>query len=170
MSPTRILFLAGILALAGPACATDVSMAGGSVGFSTPDNWVAIMETQGEPEMRVFQVPDPSPTARDNLSYVSVEVEQVGDLGAFDQYVGAATRKAKALTGYRAIGNPDGPNSYAYTALEHGASYRYNDRYWFKNNHAIHLRCARPERSEAGAAWAASFDKGCDAVATSLAR
>jgi len=170
MSPTRILFLAGILALAGPACATDVSMAGGSVGFSTPDNWVAIMETQGEPEMRVFQVPDPSPTARDNLSYVSVEVEQVGDLAAFDQYVGAATRKAKALTGYRATGNPDGPNSYAYTALEHGASYRYNDRYWFKNNHAIHLRCARPERSEAGAAWAASFDKGCDAVATSLAR
>jgi len=170
MSPTRILFLAGILALAGPACATDVSMAGGSVGFSTPDNWVAIMETQGEPEMRVFQVPDPSPTARDNLSYVSVEVEQVGDLAAFDQYVGVATRKAKALTGYRAIGNPDGPNSYAYTALEHGASYRYNDRYWFKNNHAIHLRCARPERSEAGAAWAASFDKGCDAVATSLAR
>jgi len=170
MSPIRISFLAGTLLLAGTACATDVSMAGGSVGFSTPDNWVSIMETQGEPEMRVFQVPDPSPTARDNLSYVSVEVEQVGDLAAFDQYVGAANRKVQALSGYRAIGNPDGPNSYVYTAQEHGAAYRYNDRYWFKNNHAIHLRCARPERSQAGAAWTGSFDKGCDAVATSLAR
>jgi hypothetical protein len=170
MSPSRILLLAGALLLAGTACATDVSMAGGSVGFSTPDNWVAIMETQGEPEMRVFQVPDPSPTARDNLAYVSVEVEQVGDLAAFDRYVGAANLKAKALTGYRAVGNPDGPNSYAYAAQEHGAAYRYNDRYWFKNNQAIRLRCARPERSEAGAAWAASFDKGCDAVAARLAR
>jgi hypothetical protein len=170
MSPIRILLVAGALLLAGTARAADVSMAGGSVGFSTPDNWVSIMETQGEPEMRVFQVPDPSPTARENLSYVSVEVEQVGDLAAFDQYVGAASHKAEALPGYRAIGNPDGPNSHAYTAQEHGATYRYNDRYWFRNNHAIHLRCARPERSEAGTAWAASFDKGCDAVATSLAR
>jgi hypothetical protein len=170
MSPTRILLVAGALLLAGSACATDVSMAGGSVGFSTPDDWVSIMETQGEPEMRVFQVPDPSPTARDNLSYVSVEVEQVGDLAAFQQYVGAANRKAAALAGYRDGGHPDGPNSYAYTAQEHGAVYRYNDRFWFSNNHAIHLRCARPERSEAGAAWTASFDKGCDAVATRLAR
>jgi hypothetical protein len=170
MSPSRTLLLAGILLLAGPACATDVSMADGSVGFSTPDNWVLIMETQGEPEMRVFQVPDPSPTARDNLAYVTVEVEQVGDLAAFEHYVGNATRKAEALSGYRATGNPDGPNSYAYTAQEHGVAYRYNDRYWFKNNHAIRLRCARPERSEAGAAWAASFDKGCNGVAASLAR
>ena len=111
-----------------------------------------------------------APTARDNLSYVSVEVEQVGDLAAFEQYVGAANRKAAALAGYQAAGHPDGPNSYAYTAQEHGATYRYDDRYWFKNNHAIHLRCARPERSVAGAAWAASFDRGCGAVATSLAR
>jgi hypothetical protein len=138
------------------------------VGFSTPDNWVAIMQTQGDTEMRVFQVPDPSPTARDNLAYVTVVVKQAGDLAAFDQYVGSATRKAKALTGYQATGNPDGPNSYAYTARENGSPYRYSERYWFKNDHAIQLRCARPDHSEAGAAWAAAFDKGCDAVAASL--
>ncbi|MGN2253677.1 hypothetical protein ACFWZ4_09885 [Frateuria sp. GZRe12] len=170
MNLYRSFFLVGALLLAGPACATDVSMAGGDVAFSTPDNWVTIMETQGVPEMRVFQVPDPSPTARDNLSSVTVEVEPVSDLAAFQQYVGIATRKAKALDGYKAIGSPDGPNSQAYTSQEHGTAYRYDERFWFKNNHAVRLRCARPARSEAGAAWAAAFDKGCDAVAADLAR
>lgn len=170
MNPIRSFFLAGALLLAGTACATEVSMAGGEVAFSTPDNWNTIMESQGVPEMRVFQVPDPSPTARDNLASVTVEVEPVSDLAAFDRYVGNATGKAKALDGYKAIGNPDGPNSYAYAAREHGTAYRYDERFWFRNNHAIRLRCARPERSEAGATWAAAFDKGCDAVAADLAR
>ncbi|MGN6282274.1 hypothetical protein [Frateuria sp.] len=170
MTLFRSFFLAGALLLAGTACATDVSMAGGEVAFSTPDNWVTIMETQGLPEMRVFQVPDPSPTARDNLASVTVEVEPVGGLAAFEGYVANATRKAKALDGYNAIGSPDGPNSHAYTAQDHGTVYHYDERYWFRNNHAVRLRCARPARSEAGAAWAAAFDKGCDAVATDLAR
>lgn len=171
MSLSRSFFLAGALMLAGTAaCATDVSMAGGSVAFSTPDSWVAIMETQGNPEMRVFQVPDPSPTARDSLASVTVEVEQIGDLGAFNQSVDQSIRKAKALPGYQALGNPAGPNSHAYAAQEHGVAYRYDERYWFDNNHAIHLRCTRPARSEAGEAWAAAFDKGCAAVAASLAR
>jgi len=170
MSLIRSIFLASTLLLAGTSYATDVSMAGGSVGFSAPDNWVAIMETQGNPEVRVFQVPDPSPTGSSSLARVSVTVTQVGDLPAFEQYVGHATAKAKSLSGYQAAGNPDGPNSYAYTAQEGGAAYHYNERYWFQNNHAIQLRCARPARSQAGAAWTAQFDKGCDAVAASLVR
>ncbi|MCX7514314.1 hypothetical protein [Frateuria sp. STR12] len=170
MSIYRSILVAGALLLAGPACATEVSMAGGRVAFSAPDAWVPIMQTQGETEMRVFQVPDPSPTARDNLSYVTVVVKQVGDLAAFDQYVGIATHKAQALPGYQPAGTPVGPNSYAYTAQENHVAYRYSERYWFAHNHAIQLRCARPAHSEAGAAWAAAFDKGCDAVAASLAR
>jgi hypothetical protein len=170
MSPTRSLILAAALWLAGAAYATDVSMAGGSVGFSTPDGWVSIMETQGDPEVRVFQVPDPSPTAAQSLARVTVTVKQVGDLAAFEQYVASATQRAKSLTGYQAAGQPYGPNSYAYTASENGTAYRYSERYWFVNNHAIQLRCARPARSEAGAAWAAGFDKGCDTVAAGLAR
>ena len=164
------ILLAGALLLAGTACATDISMAGGNVGFSTPDDWVTIIETQGEPEMRVFQVPDPSPTGHDQLAYVSVVVKQADDLAAFEQFVGGALRKARALKGYQASGNPQGPNSYAYTAQEGGAPYRYSERYWFKNNHAVQLRCARPASTQAGAAWVASFDKGCDAVAASLAQ
>jgi hypothetical protein len=170
MSLIRTTFLASALLLAGTACATDISMAGGSVGFSAPDNWVTIMETQGNPEIRVFQVPDPSPTGGSSLARVTVTVTQVADLAAFEQYVGRATAKAKSLTGYQAAGHPDGPNSYAYSARESGAAYQYSERYWFENNHAIQLRCARPARSQAGAAWSADFDKGCDAVAASLAR
>jgi hypothetical protein len=169
MSFSRSILLAGALLLAGTTHAADVSMAGGSVGFSTPDNWVTIMETQGDPEVRVFQVPDPSPTGGRSLARVTVTVKQVDDLAAYERYVAAATQKAKSLTGYQASGNPDGPNSHAYRATESGAPYRYSERYWFKNNHAIQLRCARPERSEAGAAWSGAFDKGCDAVAASLA-
>lgn len=170
MSFPRSILLAGALLLAGSAYATDVSMAGGSIGFATPDNWVTIMETQGDPEIRVFQVPDPSPTAGTSLARVTVTVKQIEDLPAFQQYVSGAMQKARALTGYRSADTQDGPNSAAYTAQESGTPYRYSERYWFINNHAVQLRCVRPERSQAGAAWTAAFDKGCDAVAASLAR
>ncbi|MEI7038246.1 hypothetical protein [Fulvimonas yonginensis] len=169
MSLFRSTLLAGTLLLAGNAHATEVDMAGG-VSFNTPDNWVPIMETQGDPEVRVFQVPDPSPTASRSLARVSVTVKQVDDLAAFERYVAGATQKAKTLAAYQPAGQPDGPNSYAYTAQESGSPYRYSERYWFRNNRAIQLRCVRPDRSEAGAAWASAFDKGCDAIAADLAR
>lgn len=170
MNLPRSILLAGALLLAGLAHATDVSMAGGSVAFSTPDQWLGIMETQGDPEVRVFQVPDPSPTGASRLARVTVTVKQVDDLAAFQQYVSEATLKAKALTDYHAAAAPDAPDSYAYTAQENGAPYRYSERYWFRNNHAIQLRCVRPAHSDAGAAWAKAFDQGCDSVAASLAR
>ncbi len=65
------MVLASALVLASAAHATDVSMADGSVSFSTPDSWVGIMETQGDPEVRVFQVPDPSPTGKPAASPAS---------------------------------------------------------------------------------------------------
>lgn len=164
------ILLAGALLLSGIAHATDVSMAGGSVTFSTPDHWLGILETQGDPEVRVFQVPDPSPTGSSRLARVTVTVKQAGDLTAFEQYVSDATAKAKALSGYRAAATPDAPNSFTYAAQENGVPYRYSERYWFKNGHAIQLRCVRPAHSDAGAAWANAFDQGCDSVAASLAR
>jgi len=49
--------------LTGAVRAAEVSMGDGNITFATPDSWLAIMQTQGEPEAQVFQVPDPSPTA-----------------------------------------------------------------------------------------------------------
>ena len=167
MSFFRNTVLASALVLASAAHATDVSMANGSVNFSTPDQWVGIMETQGDPEVRVFQVPDPSPTANSSLARVTVTVKQVDDANGFQQYVSGAMGKAKALTGYQA-GATQGADNFVYTAQENGAQFSYTERYWFKDNHAIQLRCVRPSQSQAGPAWKAAFDKGCDAIAARL--
>lgn len=158
-----------LAATAGSACATDVSMAGGSVRFSTPDNWIGIMQTDGDPEVRVFQVPDPSPSASNTLARVTVTVKQVGDIPSFQAYVEAAAAKAKGMTGYRPSDRaPADPDSLAYSAQESGVPYDYVEHYWFKNGHAIQLRCVRPAQSEAGMAWQAAFDKGCATVAAAL--
>jgi hypothetical protein len=167
MSFFRQMVLASALVLASAAQATDISMADGSVSFSTPDAWVSIMETQGDPEVRVFQVPDPSPTAASSLARVTVTVKQVADANAFQQYVSGAMSKAKALTGFQ-TGASQAADNFVYTAQENGAQFSYTERYWLKGNHAIQLRCVRPSQSQAGPAWKAAFDKGCDAIAARL--
>lgn len=169
----RLALLAATLLASGPLSATDVSMANGTVTFSTPDNWIGIMETQGDPEVRVFQVPDPSPTARNTLARVSVTVKQVGDVSGFQQYVAQATTKAQNLPGYQAIrgvSNTGGPDNFLYTANEAGSTIAYVEHYWFRDGHAIQLRCLRPASTQAGAAWQAAFDKGCQAVADRLGK
>jgi hypothetical protein len=162
-----IAFATALLA-GGVVHAADVSMANGSVHFSTPDNWLGIMETQGDPEARVFQVPDPSPTGRNSLARVTVTVKQVADVNGFNQYRSEATAKAMALPGYKAAAVPPSPNSNVYTAQENATGFSYTEHYWFKNGHAIQLRCMRPSQTEAGADWKAAFDKGCDAIAAQL--
>jgi len=160
--------LAATLLLAGNAHAAEVNMANGNVTFSTPDHWLGIMETQGDPEARVFQVPDPSPTGKSDLARVTVTVKQVGDIGGFQQYMSDATAKAMALPGYQSSDMPVGPNSSTYTAQENASAFSYVEHYWFKDGLAIQLRCVRPSQSQAGSNWTSSFDKGCDALAAQL--
>jgi hypothetical protein len=167
-STTLVMAVATTLLLAGRVHATDVSMADGSVNFSTPDSWLDIMETQGDPEVRVFQVPDPSPTGKTSLARISVTVTQAADVSGFNQFRSDATAKAMALPGYKASPVPPQPNSNLYTAQENGAQFSYVEHYWFKNGHAIQLRCMRPSQSLAGAGWRAEFDKDCDAIAARL--
>jgi hypothetical protein len=157
----------GLLAAA-PAPATDVSMAGGSVSFSTPDGWLDIMDTNGDPEVRAFQVPDPSPTGHAVLARVTVTVKQEPDINGFHAWIDQATAKAMALPGYQAAAKAPAPNSFSYTAREAGVASSYREKYWYKDGHAIQLRCVRPVQSQAGAAWIAAFDRGCDAIAARL--
>ncbi len=167
----RYMIVAAALAVASIAVAQadDVSMASGSVHFSTPSNWVGIMQVDGDPEVRVFQVPDPSPSKNDTLARVSVTVKQLPDLQGFNGYVSTSVSKARDMKDYAAVASATGDqNSFIYTASESGVGYTYLERYWFRNGHAIQLRCARPTSSQAGAAWMASFDKGCNALAVSL--
>ena len=162
-----VLLLAGT----GAARADDVSMAGGSIRFSTPARWVDIMQTRGDPEVRVFQVPDPSPTGAASLARVSVTVKQVADLAAYNTYRSGAGAKARALAGYAPAAAPaDAAGGSAYTARENGLPYRYLEYYWFKGGEAVQLRCVRPQQTAAGNAWKADFDKSCHALAARLGR
>ena len=170
MNPLRTTTLAIIatLLLAGTAHATEVSMAGGNITFDTPANWLPIMQTEGDTEAQVFQVRDPSPTGKSSLARVTVTVTRVPDISSFHQFMAQATAKALALPGYQQDKVPPAPNSNLYTAQENGIDFSYTERYWFKHGYAIQLRCVRPTRSQAGSAWQAEFDKGCDALAVQL--
>ena len=165
---TSLVAIATTLLLAGTLHAADVTMANGSVHFRTPDDWVDILDTQGDPEVHVFQVPDSSPTGKVSLSRVTVTVKQVADMSAFQQYVSTSSAKALTRLGYKAAAVAPGANTFIYTAQESGVQYSYSERYWFKSGLAIALRCLRPSQSEAGAAWKAAFDNGCDAIAAKL--
>ena len=154
--------------LTGAAHAAEVSMGEGNITFATPDSWLAIMQTQGDPEAQVFQVPDPSPTGKSSLARITVTVQHVPDISSFHQFMAQATAKALALPGYQQDKVPPVPNSNLYTAQENGTAFSYTEHYWFKHGYAIQLRCVRPSQSQAGAAWKAEFDKGCDALAAQL--
>ncbi|MEP7187409.1 MAG: hypothetical protein ABI767_16370 [Rhodanobacter sp.] len=154
--------------MAGNVHATDVSMAGGGVTFSTPANWMGIMETQGDPEARVFQVPDPSPTGKNSLARVTVTVKRVQDINGFHQFMAEAEAKSMTLPGYVIAKVPPSPNSNMYAAQESGTDFSYVEHYWLKNGYAIQLRCVRPSQTLAGSSWNTEFDKGCESVAAQL--
>jgi hypothetical protein len=155
------------LLLHAPAVAGDIAMANGAVRFSVPADWVPIMQTQGDPETQVFQVPDPSPAGAKTLSRVTVSVKQAGNLAGYQSWMGQQTARARQLAGYA----PDThraatPNDYFYTAQEAGEKFSYHERYAFSRNLAIQLRCVRPSAGDAR--WQATFDAGCDDIATHL--
>jgi hypothetical protein len=96
-----------------------------------------------------------------------VTVTQVSSPDDFHAYQNQATSKAAALPSYKAI-DTSNPDNLSYTAQEAGVASSYRERYWFKDGHAIQLRCVRPQQSQAGAAWIAAFDRGCAAIAAKL--
>lgn len=159
--------LAASLLAAAPVVAGETTMAGGSVHFSTPDTWTDILQTDGDPEVRVYQVPDPSPTGHTVLARITVTVKQEPDINGFRSFMEQAGAKARQLPGYKA-GAAGAPDDVRYSAREAGVDSSYSERYWYKNGHAIQLRCVRPAHSQAGASWTAAFDKGCDALAAQL--
>lgn len=160
--------LATTLLLARTVHAGEVSMAGGSITFHTPDGWRNIMQTEGDPEAQVFQVPDPSPTGKISLARITVTVEKEPDISSFHQFIAEADAKAMALPHYKVAPIPPIPNSNVYTAQEAGTDFSYVEHYWYKHGYAIQLRCVRPSKSLAGKSWLTDFDKGCAALAAQL--
>src|SRR3954469_2698050 len=98
MHPAALVVI-GML-LHASAMAGDIAMANGAVRFSVPSSWVPIMQTQGDPETQVFQVPDPSPAGAKTLSRVTVSVKQAGNMAGYQSWMGQQTARARELTGY----------------------------------------------------------------------
>lgn len=160
--PQTVLSLALLLASTA-AGATDVSMAGGNIRFAVPDKWVSIMQSEGETESQVFQVPGSS-AADATLARVSVTLKKVPNLIAFQQFSGDLRNRATNLKEY-AAGKPKGPTENVYSAKEGTVKLDYYERYFFANGYAIQLRCIRPAND---AKFGATFDKGCADVAASM--
>jgi hypothetical protein len=150
--------------LASPyAAATDVSLAGGAFHVTVPDNWVPIMQSEGETETQVFQVPGAA-AADATLARVSITLQQVPNLNGFQQFSGNMRSRASGLTEY-AAGKAASPTENVYTAKEGKVKLDYFERYFYSGGYAIQLRCVRPTGD---AKWNASFDKGCADVAAHM--
>lgn len=157
---SSVLLLA--LAVASPVVgATDVSMADGAIRFAVPDGWMAIMQSQGETETQVFQVPGANDAT---LARVTVTVKRVPNLNGFQQFSGTMRSRAEALKGY-APAKTTSPTEHVYKAQEGAVTLDYRERYFYSGGYAIQLRCVRPGGD---AAWSASFDKGCADVAARM--
>ncbi|MGE7139032.1 hypothetical protein ACQKIE_15515 [Luteibacter sp. NPDC031894] len=158
----RLLLTA--LVFASPALgATDVSMMGGDLRFTVPDAWVPIMQSEGEKETQVFQVPGSS-AADATLARVSITSQKVPNLNGFQQFAGNLRSHATALPEY-AAGKAGSPTENVYTAKEGTVKLNYFERYFYSSGYAIQLRCIRPADD---ARFGAAFDKGCAEVAARM--
>lgn len=152
------------LVLAAPAvCAADVAMGDGVIHFTVPDAWSMIMQSSGETETQVFQVPGSS-HADATLSRVTITLKKASDLRAFQVFSGEMRSRATNLKDY-APGTPKAPTENVYSAKEGNTKLDYYERYFFANGYAIQLRCVRPDGD---AKFSAMFDKGCTDVADSM--
>ncbi|MET0936692.1 MAG: hypothetical protein ABWX83_11910 [Luteibacter sp.] len=143
--------------------ATDATMAGGAIVVPVPDGWVPIMQSEGETETQVFQVPG-SNAADATLARVSITLQKVPNLNGFQQFSGNMRSRASGLKEY-AAGKATGPTENVYTAREGSVKLSYFERYFYSGGYAIQLRCIRPTGD---AKWNASFDKGCADVAAKM--
>jgi hypothetical protein len=152
-----------LVLVAAPAAAADVTMAAGAIHFAVPDTWVPIMQSQGETETQVFQVPG-SAVADATLARVSISVQKVPNLNGFQQFAGNLRSRASGLKDY-APGKTSSPTENVYSAREGTQKLEYYERYFYSSGYAIQLRCIRPSTD---AKFSAAFDKGCADVAAHM--
>lgn len=158
-----------LLGLIAPACmASQFTFATGGFKITVPDGWPRIMQSHGDPESMVFQVPDSSPSARNALARVVVTSQSVRDIASFEHFVAEHTNHAHTLPHFKADAQRSTSTSLYYTATDGHVKQTYVERYFFHEGYAILVRCVRPTHSQAGAAWTAAFDRGCASVAASI--
>ncbi|HET7301420.1 MAG TPA: hypothetical protein VFJ01_12310 [Oleiagrimonas sp.] len=158
-----------LLVTAAPAClAAHYTLANGNFRFYVPDGWPRIMSAQGDPEMQVFQDPDPSATSQNALARVTVTSQQVSGITSFQALIDEESSRAQGLPDYHLDKRLSTSTRFHYTATDGSVAQTYVVHYYLHDGYAIQVRCVRPTRSQAGAAWMKAFDKGCAAISDSL--
>lgn len=170
LRPRSLRRAALILALmASPAAfAASYTFDNGGFRFDVPDGWSRIMQTRGDPETVVYQVPDTSPTGKTVLARVSVTSKQVRDITDFQAFVASDAAHAQVLPDFQLDKDRSSPTTFHYTASEGGIEQTYVTHNYFHDGHAVQIRCVRPSHSEAGAEWTRHFDEGCAAITSAL--
>lgn len=147
------------------AHATDYNFDDGAVQFSAPDAWTPLMEKHdGDPQFLALQVPGTG--ADGTLARITVTTQHVADAAGYGQFMDDQIGKSRRLPGYSGSGVADNSQVHRYVALENGQKNTYAEFYDYRDGLALQVRCIRPAAAEA--AWAATFDAGCAAIAKSV--
>ncbi|MEO7149544.1 MAG: hypothetical protein ABIY40_06390 [Rhodanobacteraceae bacterium] len=161
-----LTLLLTLFAAAPAAHAADYSLDDGVVHFAAPDTWPVLMEKQdGDPQFLAFQVRDPA-SAGDTLARITVSTQHAADAAAFQQFVNDGIAKAHKLPGYLGSGQSGADSAMRYTAMENKQKTAYLERYYYRNRVGIQVRCVRP--TAGSSQWSATFDAGCNAIATAV--
>lgn len=158
-----------LLVTVAPAClAAHYTLANGSFRFYVPDGWPRILQTHGDPEMQVFQVPDSSNTSHNALARVTVTSQRVSDIASFQALIDEESSRAQSLPSYQLDKQRSNATRFYYTATDGSVALTYVVHYYLHNGYAVQVRCVRPSQTQAGASWVQTFDKGCAAISDSL--
>jgi hypothetical protein len=127
--------------------------------------------SEGNPQVVAFSVKDPAAAGTDESSRVTVTSKKLADGAAFQAMVSGAQEKARQQQDFNADKEKDNADSSSlrYSAAEGKTRYHYREHFFFKNGLGVQLRCARPLLDKTSREWVASFEKGCDEIAASLA-
>lgn len=163
------LILLGAATLAGAQARTRYDLNEGRVHFSVPPDWAAIMEkTEGNPQLVVFRVPDPSAEGSEDMASVTVKTQALRGQATYGALVQEEFELSKQQTGYERDGAATGENVHQYFVLRGGTRYRVHDRFRENGGVWVHVRCQRPLLAATTPAWTQSFDAACQQVIGSI--
>lgn len=163
----KLLMMAAFAMSVAPlaAHATDYNFDDNAVQFSAPDAWTPLMEKHdGDPQFLALQVPGAG--ADGTLARITVTTQHVADAAGYGQFMDDQIGKSRHLPGYSGSGAAENAQVRRYVALENGQKNAYAEFYDYRDGLALQVRCIRPVAAEA--AWAATFDAGCAAIAKSV--
>lgn len=162
------LALLGASALAGAQARTSYDLNEGRVRFTVPPDWAAIMEkTEGNPQLVVFRVPDPTAEGSEDMASVTVKTQALRGTATFGGLVQEEFELSKQQTGYERDAAGAGENVHQYFVQRGPTRYLVHDRFRENRGVWVHIRCQRPLLAATPTTWNQQFDAACQRVVAS---